>query len=47
MKLFDKSYFEELAKQSHLEIIQTFGNYNLDAFDIQKSPRLILILQKK
>ncbi len=47
VKLFDKAYFEELAKQSHLEIIQTFGNYKLDTFDLHHSPRLILILQKK
>lgn len=47
VKLFNKTYFEELAQQSHLEIIQTFGNYKLDNFDLQHSPRLILILQKK
>ncbi len=47
VKLFDKSYFEQLAKQANLKIINTFGNYNLDNFEQETSPRLILILQKQ
>lgn len=47
VKLFSKSYFEELATLSNLNIIHTFGNYKLENFDINNSPRLILVLQKK
>jgi len=46
VKLFNKSYFEALAKDSHLTIIDTFGNYQLQQFDVNTSPRLILVLQK-
>ena len=47
VKLFDKSYFEDLAKDCNLTILNTFGNYQLQAFDEKTSPRLILVLQKK
>ena len=47
VKLFDKSYFEGLAKQCNLNILYTFGNYQLQEFDAKTSPRLILVLQKK
>ncbi|MFN8115473.1 MAG: class I SAM-dependent methyltransferase [Bacteroidia bacterium] len=47
VKLFDKSYFEKLAQESNLDILNTFGNYQLQEFDVNKSPRLILVLQKK
>ena len=47
VKLFDKSYFEGLAKECNLTILNTFGNYKLEEFDVKTSPRLILILQKK
>ncbi len=47
VKLFDKTYFESLAKECNLTILNTFGNYQLQAFDINTSPRLILVLQKK
>ena len=47
VKLFDKDYFEGLAKESNLTILNTFGNYKLEEFDIKTSPRLILVLQKK
>lgn len=46
VKLYEKSYFEELAEKSGLSIVNTFGNYHLDSFDLQSSPRLILVLQK-
>jgi SAM-dependent methyltransferase len=46
VKLFDKTYFEALAKDSNMEIINTFGNYQLDAFDANTSLRLILIFKK-
>ncbi|MBA4239917.1 MAG: SAM-dependent methyltransferase [Sphingobacteriaceae bacterium] len=47
VKLFDKTYFENLAKECNLTILNTFGNYQLQEFDINTSPRLILVLQKK
>jgi SAM-dependent methyltransferase len=47
VKLFEKSYFEDLAKENSLSIIHTFGNYKLEPFDIKTSPRLILVLQKQ
>lgn len=47
VKLYDKAYFEGLAKECHLSLVHTFGNYHLDEFDLKTSPRLILVLQKK
>ncbi len=47
VKLFDKSYFEKLAHDCNLNILNTFGNYQLQEFDVNTSPRLILVLQKK
>lgn len=47
VKLFGRSYFEELAHASNLKIIHSFGNYHLSEFDLETSPRLILVLQKK
>ncbi|MCD6018644.1 MAG: methyltransferase [Bacteroidetes bacterium] len=47
VKLFDKSYFESLAKECNLTLLHTFGNYQLQEFNNKTSPRLILVLQKK
>jgi cyclopropane fatty-acyl-phospholipid synthase-like methyltransferase len=47
VKLFDKNYFESLASECNLTILNTFGNYQLQEFDVNTSPRLILVLQKK
>ena len=47
VKLFDKDYFEGIAKQCNLNILHTFGNYQLQEFEVKTSPRLILVLQKK
>lgn len=47
VKLFDKAYFEGLAADCNLSIIHTFGNYQLESFDLSTSPRLILVLQKQ
>ncbi len=47
VKLFDKAYFEGLAKDCNLTVLHTFGNYQLQEFDLKTSPRLILVLQKK
>lgn len=47
VKLFDKSYFEGLAQECGFAILHAFGNYQLETFDLQTSPRLILVLQKQ
>lgn len=47
VKLFDRQYFEDLAKDCRLKILHTFGNYQLQAFDPETSPRLILVMQKQ
>jgi len=47
VKLFDKTYFESLAEDCNLQIVNTFGNYQLEEFNQNTSPRLILVLQKK
>lgn len=47
VKLFDKAYFENLAKDCNLQIVYTFGNYQLCGFELQTSPRLILVMQKR
>ena len=47
VKLFDKSYFESLALVCGFTILHTFGNYKLEPFELQTSPRLILVLQKQ
>ena len=47
VKLFDKSYFEKLAQECNLNTLNIFGNYQLQEFDVNSSPRLILVLQKK
>lgn len=47
VKLFDKAYFEDLAKACNLTLVNTFGNYQLQQFEVNTSPRLILVLQKK
>jgi hypothetical protein len=47
VKLFDRAYFESLAKDCRLKILNTFGNYQLQDFDPETSPRLILVMQKQ
>lgn len=47
VKLFDRQYFEDLAKDCRLKILNTFGNYQLQDFDPETSPRLILVMQKQ
>ncbi len=47
VKLFDESYFCGLANDCGLTILNTFGNYHLENFDLKTSPRLILVLQKQ
>ncbi len=39
--------FDDMLTRGGLAILNVFGNYQLDAFDINHSPRLIIISQKK
>jgi SAM-dependent methyltransferase len=39
--------FKNYFKKTNLEIIEFFGNYKLDKFDLNCSPRLIIIFKKK
>ena len=41
------SDFNQLFKNTNLELIHTFGNFELEEFNEEKSDRLILVLQKK
>ncbi|HTO15151.1 MAG TPA: class I SAM-dependent methyltransferase [Edaphocola sp.] len=43
---FSKEDFEKIFEQSGLKLIHTFGNYDLDEFNIETSPRLIMIFEK-
>lgn len=40
------SDFKELFQQANLELIETFGSYHLEAFDVSSSDRLICICKK-
>jgi cyclopropane fatty-acyl-phospholipid synthase-like methyltransferase len=46
VRLFHLSDFQELLSSVGLQIIRTYGAYNLDVFDPVHSKRLILIAQK-
>ncbi|MDC1337703.1 SAM-dependent methyltransferase, partial [Flavobacteriaceae bacterium] len=39
--------FKNYFKKTNLEIIQLFGDYDLNKFNKDKSPRLIIIFKKK
>lgn len=43
---FTLADFEAFLSKAGLKILQTFGNYQLEAFDPEHSPRLIIIAQK-
>lgn len=47
VKLFNRNYFEELATECGMTELDVFGNYHLEKFNINLSPRLILVLQKQ
>lgn len=47
VKAFSKNYFKKLADECGFKIIHEFGNYQLESFDEQSSPRLILTMQKQ
>ncbi|MFM2268449.1 MAG: hypothetical protein RL757_1890 [Bacteroidota bacterium] len=46
VRLFELSDFEQLFAAAGLKIVEKFGNYQLDAFDLGHSPRLILVAEK-
>lgn len=43
---FRQPDFESMFEPCGLKLIQTFGDYELNAFDAEKSPRLIMIFEK-
>jgi 2-polyprenyl-3-methyl-5-hydroxy-6-metoxy-1,4-benzoquinol methylase len=43
----NKDKFIQLFKQTGFEIIDIYGNFSLDAFDLENSDRLIFICKKK
>jgi len=46
VKLIDEQQFERYFKLAGLQLLAKFGNYNLEEFDQETSPRLILIAKK-
>jgi len=44
--LLDLKDFENYFNKNNLKIIDVYGNYKLSSFDVNKSPRLILISKK-
>ncbi|WP_139959642.1 class I SAM-dependent methyltransferase [Flavicella sediminum] len=45
VKCLDLAYFESYVAKAGLKIKHCFGDYNLNGFDIEKSNRLILVLE--
>jgi len=39
--------FEQLLQANEMEITHVFGNYALEKFDVEQSPRLIIVAKKK
>ncbi|HCQ30054.1 MAG TPA: SAM-dependent methyltransferase [Flavobacteriales bacterium] len=46
VKLINQDKFNHYFAQAGFKILHTFGNYNLDAFNPEKSERIILVAQK-
>jgi len=44
---FSLGDFTEMLSYQHLQIKEVFGDYSLGKYDLQNSPRLIIIAQKK
>jgi len=44
---FSLGDFNDMFAFNHLQLQEVYGDYDLNAFDIKKSPRLIMIAQKK
>ena len=46
VRLFELSDFNEMFQSCNLTTLKTFGSYELDAFDLATSKRLILVAEK-
>jgi len=46
VQAFTLQDFERMFEKSGLAIVNTFGSYNLEAFDVNQSDRLILVCKK-
>jgi SAM-dependent methyltransferase len=46
VSLFDKNDLSQFFKLSGFEVMNQYGNYNLDKFDVETSDRLIFICKK-
>jgi SAM-dependent methyltransferase len=44
---FTLENFTDMFAKTGLQIVHTFGNYHLDAFDVETSPRLIMVAKKQ
>lgn len=47
VRLFTRSELSALFEKANLELLEVFGNYQLEAFDAEHSPRLILIAKAR
>ncbi|MBK7936950.1 MAG: class I SAM-dependent methyltransferase [Lewinellaceae bacterium] len=47
VRLFNLADFQRLFNESGLDLVQTYGSYDLDKFDPHRSKRLILIARKR
>lgn len=43
VRLYEQADLERLFREAGLEVVATYGNYSLQSFDIQYSPRIILV----
>lgn len=46
VRLFEQRDCQELLQRAGLQVVQTYGNYQLEPFEVAHSPRLILIARK-
>ncbi|RAJ37487.1 class I SAM-dependent methyltransferase [Pedobacter cryoconitis] len=46
VQAFSLADFERMLEKSGLKIVETFGSYSLEPFDVAKSDRLILVCKK-
>lgn len=46
VRLFELNDCLQLLEKAGLELVQTYGNYQLEPFEVDRSPRLILIARK-
>jgi len=47
VKIYSESALAELHILSGLEVVRKFGNYNLDDFYKDYSPRIVIVSKKK